>query len=341
MPELVEPRERCLEIERGLVDAEHRPELARQRRLERLATRSRGGAERRQLLTERLGVDLSELGVDELDELRRAQVGPCPSELLEVVEVADGLSSEGGAHLLGSCLVRVEGVAERPGVGTDEGVVEKLPQGHPPRRPELRAERGLHRDGLLPKAGLVGQVPLSMGAAFGVLSVGEGELDANHYGDLSQGAPNLIQRDDVVASRSRRRMRHDQIDVLGHPLESEVDLAQSRPALEERLITERLPQRPQESREVEVLLDDVGLEAFPVRCFPAEVRQEPSFGKRWQSESCGHRSFSTTRHRAFTGPWRAAPGTIEVSDRVASVRRRRPASFGGSTPLRSNSTPSL
>jgi hypothetical protein len=98
-----------------------------------------------------------------------------------------------------------------------------------------------------------------MGASLEVRAVGEGQPDPDRFGDLSQRMPDLIQREHVDAFVLGRRSRHDEVDVLGHPPKPEVHFAQQRAALEKGLITEGLAERPEQPRQVEVLLDDVGL----------------------------------------------------------------------------------
>jgi len=155
-----------------------------------------------------------------------------------------------------------------------------------------------------------------------------------------QSIPDLVQRQHVAALLARRVPRHHQIGVLGHPPEPEIDLAEECAALEQGLIAESAPERPQEARQVEVLLDHLRLQALSGRRLPAEIGQEGAVGKGRKSGSRAHPSFSTTRHRALTCPRRGVPGTMDVSDCVASARRRRGASFDGLTPMRSSRTPS-
>lgn len=181
---------------------------------------------------------------------------------------------------------------------------------------------------------------MPMGAAFRVLSVGERKTDADHPGSAFQSIPDLVQRQHVAALLARRVPRHDEIGVLGHPPEPEIDLAEERAALEQGLIAESVPERPQEARQVEVLLDDLRLQALSGRRLAAEIGQERPVGKSRKRASRSHRSFSTTRHRVLTCPRRGVPGTMDVSDCVASARRRRAASFEGLIPMRSSNTPS-
>ncbi len=51
-----------------------------------------------------------------------------------------------------------------------------------------------------------------------------------------------------------------------------------RATLEERLVPKELPERPEESRQVEVRLDDVRLQVFPVSRLSAEVGWSADFG---------------------------------------------------------------
>ena len=118
---------------------------------------------------------------------------------------------------------------------------------------------------------------------------------------------------------------HHQVGVFGHPLEPEIDLAQKRAALEQGQIAEGLAERPEEPGQIEVLLDDLRLQALSGRSLTTEVGQQRLVGKGRKRGSSRHRSFSTTRHRALTRPRRGIPGTMDVRDWVA----KRAAAKGG------------
>lgn len=94
-------------------------------------------------------------------------------------------------------------------------------------------------------------------------------------------------------------------------------------SFDEHLITQRLAERPEETREIEILLDEVRLETLPSRRLSTEIREELLIGKHGICPWCapprrlGSKTRPALQPRAPRGesvPWPIRGGSCLCAD---------------------------
>jgi hypothetical protein len=151
------------------------------------------------------------------------------------------------------------------------------------------------------------------------LAIGMVQFHSNCGRNLSKRVANLIHTFRVVALMRRVGERNDHIDIFGHSVKSEVDLAEKGSSFEQQLISKMLRERPDESGQIEILLDCWWRNALLLRCLFAKISEDFQRRQRRQGHCHGRTSFSTTFHLVLRVPRRGREGIIDKLDELDYV----------------------
>jgi hypothetical protein len=106
------------------------------------------------------------------------------------------------------------------------------------------------------------------------LPSGETGRDPYDRANLLEHIADLIHSANVGQPLPTRGAGKNEIGVLGHPIEAEVNLAEQRAALQEDLIAKALPESPEDPGEIEVLLDELRLYPLTRGGLAAQIGEE-------------------------------------------------------------------